>query len=133
MKNNNIMDYEKKYKEALERAKSLIDFCSDAELKTLECVFPELKESEDGRIIKHIISVLEDCWQTCKNIDYDSSRIQEDIAWLEKQEPKQKWVDRACKWIFDNFRISSFDSQKIVTDFTNMYDLRDSFIKATEE
>jgi len=47
--------------------------------------FPELGESEDESIRKHIISVLEDCWQTCKNIDYDSSRIQEDIAWLKKQ------------------------------------------------
>jgi len=52
--------------------------------------FPELGESEDESIRKHIISVLEDCWQTCKNIDYDSSRIQEDIAWLKKQGKKER-------------------------------------------
>lgn len=35
------------YDEALKRAKGLIDFCSDSELKTLEYVFTELKEGED--------------------------------------------------------------------------------------
>ncbi len=80
------MDYEQMYKEALERAKEVYHrgyYVSG----DIEHIFPELKESEDERIKKHIINVLEDCWQTCKNIDYDSSRIQEDIAWLEKQKP----------------------------------------------
>lgn len=52
------MDYEKAYKEAFGKAKSLVDFCSDSELKTLEHVFPELKESKDEKISKEIISAL---------------------------------------------------------------------------
>ena len=47
------MNYEKKYKEALERAKnyySTTDSVADTEL--IELIFPELKESEDERIRK---------------------------------------------------------------------------------
>jgi len=42
------MDYEKKYKEALEKAKGIHSFSSDiAEIKRMEQIFPELQESED--------------------------------------------------------------------------------------
>ena len=37
-----IEEKAKCYDKAIERAKGLIDFCSDSELKTLEYVFPEL-------------------------------------------------------------------------------------------
>ena len=41
------MDYEKKYKDALERAKGIHSFSSDiAEIKRMEQIFPELKESK---------------------------------------------------------------------------------------
>ena len=42
------MDYEKKYKEALERAKDVHTYyCDDREqLRKIESIFPELKESE---------------------------------------------------------------------------------------
>jgi hypothetical protein len=67
-----------------------LDYKGGEIIKTQRRVSAEAKEngygeSKDEKVRKHIISVLEDCWQTCKNIDYDSSRIQEDIAWLEKQ------------------------------------------------
>lgn len=47
MKELSIEQKAKAYDEALDRAKGLIDFCSDSELKTLEYVFTELKEGED--------------------------------------------------------------------------------------
>ena len=72
------MDYEKAYKEALERAKGLIDFCSDSELKTLENVFPELAESEDEKIRKELLNYLYDVHDD----DEDRARW---LAWLEKQ------------------------------------------------
>jgi hypothetical protein len=41
------MDYEKAYKDALERAKNVHKYSSDlAEIKRTEYIFPELKESE---------------------------------------------------------------------------------------
>ena len=44
------MDYEKAYKEALERAKKLYG-CPEYDAE-LEEIFPELRESEDERIRK---------------------------------------------------------------------------------
>ena len=74
------MDYEKKYKEALERAKGLIDFCSDSELKTLEHVFPELAESEDEKIRKQIKAFIKS-----RGSQITQSKTDAWIAWLEKQ------------------------------------------------
>lgn len=85
------MDYEKAYKEALNRARE--------EYKTHESfngfrvmllnIFPELEESEDERIRKSIIgflitiSSLKD-GKTVSNEDFDSKTILEWVAWLEK-------------------------------------------------
>ena len=79
------MDYEKKYNEVLEKAKGLVDFCSNNELKTLEYVFPELKESEDCEImnaIKEAVITLS-----------DSPLKNKCLAWLEKQ-GEQKPTDK---------------------------------------
>ena len=71
-----IMNYEQKYKETLERAKTLYENANGLIKKRwLEQVFPELKESEDERIRKELI-------------EFVKSRggfKQEYIAWLEKQ------------------------------------------------
>ena len=64
----------KAYDEALGRAKGLVDFCSDNELKTLKFVFPELKESEDERIRKEILDYVD-----------KATGCQRWVAWLEKQ------------------------------------------------
>lgn len=72
------MDYEKKYMEALERAKKLhSEPTGGTERIVCEQIFPELAESEDERIRKEIL-------------DYLVSRgfSNEWIAWLEKQGEK---------------------------------------------
>ena len=83
------MNYEKKYKEALERAKnyySTTDSVADTEL--IELIFPELKESEDERIRKEIIAFLT-CYHTGQgnSVKYDDDWI----AWLEKQGSESNW------------------------------------------
>jgi hypothetical protein len=78
------MDYEKAYKEALERAEGLIDFCSDSELKTLEYVFPELKDSEDERIRGAIMHFISHTPTVPKGI----INKEQMLAWLEKQGEK---------------------------------------------
>lgn len=69
------MDYEKEYKEALERAKAG---------KPLDEVFPELKESEDERImrkmVEHFKSKTKETW--C------NMPVKSILAWLEKQKEK---------------------------------------------
>ena len=77
------MDYEKKYKEALERAKI---YCKEHTMvnpkNLIPIIFPELRESEDERIRKAIIELL-------KEVGRDDTGISENakcmIAWLEKQ------------------------------------------------
>ena len=54
------MNYEQKYKDAVERAKTLYDNASGMILKKwVEQVFPELKESEDERIRKRLIQLFQ--------------------------------------------------------------------------
>lgn len=79
------MDYEKAYKQALERARKLYneavanDYVSDME--DYEQIFPELCESEDEKIRKEIIRFLAD-----KISIYPYIKKQW-ISWLEKQKP----------------------------------------------
>ena len=80
------MDYEKKYKEALERTKSWVkgehpEYFRETQ-KAAEFIFPELKESEDEKIRKEIKElVMQPTWKTEKEFN----RRKELIAWLEKQ------------------------------------------------
>ena len=71
------MDYEKKYKEALEMAKSLYKEADEPIRKIYEGIFPELAESEDEKIRKEIISFIV---TTPKAIQNHAKWI----AWLEK-------------------------------------------------
>ena len=97
----NDMDYEKKYKNALEWARQVMDGKTGFIRKEVEEVFPELKESEDKKIRGAIIDHLKDYnlieWADWlekqgefKNIDSD------DLATLENwedfiKENKEKW------------------------------------------
>lgn len=81
------MDYEKKYKESLERARELLEgmdkgeyFASNGDI---ENIFPELKEkeSEDERIRKCIVAVV--C-AAIWNSEFSTSK-DECLIWLEKQ------------------------------------------------
>ena len=90
------MDYEKKYKEALERAREVLNN-EDVERGIMEYLFPELKESEDERIRKGLIKYF-------KNFETESLYIvgineDEILAWLEKQGEKksQRMVSAEAK------------------------------------
>lgn len=81
------MDYEKKYKEALEWMKSLYNGLHGATKEEAEKYFPELKESEDEKIKETLIDYFkiykkqEECGiKTFFGIPTDNI-----IAWLEKQ------------------------------------------------
>lgn len=81
------MDYEKAYKEALERAKNLAH--DNAWVTT---IFPELKESEDERILNEIIEFLR-CSFYVQDSGLDYEKIGNWIAYLEKQKDN-KFVPR---------------------------------------
>ena len=76
------MDYEKEYKESLERARQIHDGnpSSGTAMVVCEQIFPELRESEDERIINAIIGILKN--SNAIDINVSQERM---FAWLEKQ------------------------------------------------
>ena len=92
MKELSIEEKAKRYSEAIERAKSLIDFCSDSERKTLKYVFHELKESKDEQHRKWILDYLYNGLQKSDEQFKDQFKVA--IAWLEKQSDKNEIINR---------------------------------------
>jgi hypothetical protein len=78
------MDYERKYKDALEWMRSLYDGLHGATKEEAEHYFPELKESEDERIRNFLIDFIKVCTWTEKKDQGWPSR-EDCLAWLEKQ------------------------------------------------
>ena len=76
------MDYEKKYKDALERARVWKEKSGMPKDKQgiLDDIFPELKESEDEKIRKSILELVK---QSSEILDKQNQNNM--IAWLEKQ------------------------------------------------
>jgi len=93
MKELSIEQKAKAYDKVLERAKSwYIDAQIDFK-KSLETLFPGLKESEDERIRKEIIAFLKENFDTGRAEEtWSLSGLERWIAWLEKQ-GEQKPVD----------------------------------------
>ena len=91
--------YEKKYKEALERAKNELVSCGNVRTKMLERIFPELAESEqkpNGGIVREDFTQ-GDGWYKV-NLDYLSKAQVEEIEQLvEKWNPKEVSEDKKIK------------------------------------
>ena len=77
------MDYEKKYKNALNWIESIYPFMSSEQQIEAEGVFPELAESEDERIRKELISIVKPYRENC--ITEGNHRFDDCLAWLDKQ------------------------------------------------
>lgn len=75
------MDYEKKYKEALSRAASILKVAANEKeaIDYVSTIFPELVESENERIRKALIRFHK------STIDVDGIKGDDILAWLEKQ------------------------------------------------
>jgi len=89
------MDYEKAYKEALERAEKAMRGSDVTNNDAILFIFPELEESEDERIRKEIVDYLKDF---IPHNDLDLVRKSKVwIEWLEKQGEQKPiesdWVD----------------------------------------
>ena len=105
------MDYEKKYKEALKKARQLCLYPTTGPfINDLQNLFPELKESEDE--LKWLTKFIEEeAYCLSMDIRGDEDRIklknlQRSLAWLEKQ-GEQTSVDK----------VEPFDKYEGLTDF----------------
>lgn len=84
------MDYEKAYKDVLERARHYYLTGKGEPVDFIKMIFPELKESEDERIRKAIHIYLD--WLDGRNKDYQPKgdySIKDMITWLKKQGEKK--------------------------------------------
>jgi len=84
-----MIDYEKKYKEALERAREFQKSKDGLCVLTAESIFPELAESEDEKIRKRLIEFFKD-WGETKSHCWGKS-VNKILAWLEKQGKESSW------------------------------------------
>ena len=101
------MDYEKAYKEALNRAKLLKDNPekvviekNKGSIHASEYIFPELRESEDEKIKKDLIDLIKaypDIWRG-HNKEYV-------VAWLEKNGEPYKSVEHEIESMFEGCKV----------------------------
>ena len=98
------MDYERKYKEALEKARQLCLYPTTKPfISDLQNLFPELRESDDERIRKSLLDYL----HTLPNhFSHNGGLVTDWIAWLEKQ-GEQKPANKT----------EPFDKYEGLTDF----------------
>ena len=86
------------YDKALERARAINNGKDvDVESGTTICeyIFPELKESEDDKIKKEIISILRNTYWTSNR-----NRFNELVAWLEKQGNQSSPQTNERAWLY---------------------------------
>lgn len=83
------MDYKKKYENALEWARQVINGECGFIRKDVEEVFPELKESEDERIRKGMLQGFKDYGEP-EYVWWAGVKVKECIAWLEKQDEQKE-------------------------------------------
>ena len=117
------MDYEKKYKEALERARQFSEYPLQEDSDNIvEYIFPELKESKNESVREALITYF-------KHFPYDSieaagTNAKKAIAWLEKQgEQTSAWSEedeRICRAIIcdiaNDKSICKFEISKSICD-----------------
>ena len=86
----------------LKRARELYECSSisDKLKKELESAFPELKESEDEKIIRTLKEIVN--WGCAKNISVENNvELKDCLAWLEKQGERKTEIE----YIYPKFRI----------------------------
>ena len=85
------MDYEQKYKDALERMKDIVVVPNTKEaLQALkETIFPELAESEDERMIKSMTRLVK-AFYDCNFPTPEGFERKDLLAWLEKQKEQKQ-------------------------------------------
>lgn len=99
------MNYEDKYKQALERAKDMLSY-KEVRQEDMEYLFPELAESEDERIRKKLICFVENWKKFNPNSPFDdyavytsdSDECDRILAWLEKQVPVEHFELKKGHW-----------------------------------
>lgn len=113
------MDYEKKYKDALEWLRNEWYLASRGEMRReLELHFPELKESDDERARKEMLDFCKTASAGQTNIWVeDDSQWERWIAWLEKLGEQPRVIYPKFR-IGDTIRLKDSAAEHLITDIT---------------
>ena len=108
-------------KEAIERIKARFDkwALDDEDMKAIQTLIPELKESEDERIIKTLQEYVKN-----RNWPLNGPTQDEVLAWLEKQEQKSKFKQISDSVIWDSGLRTGIElgKQKEQKDYNKLYE-----------
>ena len=94
------MDYREKYETAIKQAKEELKACGDLDCDAARQIFrffPELKESEDERIRKWLIEMVEELREANPTNTEYNGRCSDAIAWLEKHGKNSMGISEATK------------------------------------
>lgn len=92
------MNYEQKYKEALEKARQFSEHPLQEDSSSIvEYIFPELKESEDEKIRKTLIRFFKDSYPDETEMYDGTVTVGKALAWLEKQGKQKETICDKCK------------------------------------
>ena len=128
------MNYEEKYRKALDAAKMYYKENKDFGADFLPIIFPELRESEDERIRKGLIKGLSAMRDIHKHQTFsdDAINIDDAIAWFEKQgEQKSYWSEEDEEMI--DFMIEFIKSLWWRKDLTQRKDNVLSWLKSLKD
>ena len=93
------MDYKQKYEQALEYMRKVYPTLNGADKEDAEHYFPELKESEDEKIRKHLLRH----FRNKTKDEWNGMPIKNIIAWLEELDEPQKYpkdvIDNATSFL----------------------------------
>jgi len=109
------MDYKQKYEQALEYMRKVYPTLNGADKEDAEHYFPELKESEDEKIRKHLLRH----FRNKTKDEWNGMPIKNIIAWLEELDEPQKYpkdvIDNAISFLANrNNGMSEEDAKDIV-------------------
>ena len=97
------IDYKALYKGARERAKEYYAKLGDSRLKKeIEDIFPELRESEDERMLREIKRYIKEQGDKPTGLPNGTASVSDMLAWLEKQK-ETLHVQETCKENSDSF------------------------------
>lgn len=116
------MEYERKYKAALKWMQSLYSGLHGATKEEAEHYFPELKDSEDERIVKCLLNYFNHV--RYNGLDLKGTDVDEVIVWLEKQGEKKPTenaktldADKVIAWLVANICDYEFYVKLFKKDF----------------
>lgn len=106
-----------KYEEALERAKELHEAGNALTKSQMEIVFPELKESEDERIRKWLIEMVEELRKANPTNAEHNGNCSEAIAYLERQKDQKPVEGTALQKAFINSKSYTLEEKCDASDY----------------